>query len=813
MKKTFSFLTLIALLMLIFLIQSCKDENTTEPQSNADEIKIAKNTKILNETDYTTYLKEISSDSATFTFYSSSNTKFDFKVNDVMCLAVGEGILRKITSVNKTADEVIVETTEASLADAIESGKVSFSEVLPEPLQKDLPKGIKYLGKRLFKDGKKTALTFSIERILFDEDNNTNTTDDQIKVTGNLELSSTLTGEIEFGYFNIERLELGYEFTEGTSINLEVGLINTSVNLFSYEFPPINFPPIIILVGSLPVIVTPQLNIETGSDIDIYAQLETGVEQEINYNVGLLYENESWSTFKEIDTTFNFIPPTINGGVTRKVFVTPDLQFKIYVIVSPNLEAELYGKAKAEISLPNPDLELDVFAGLNITGGVKMEVFDIAIIDYSYTFYEFEVPIYHQVFNGNNPPDPPTLSSPSNEATNVGLPSTLIWNASSGATSYTVQVSTSSSFTTFVYNQSGLTGTSQQVTGLNNSIKYYWQVSATNSYGTSGWSSVWTFTTEAGGTAPQPPTLSSPSNGATNVSLPPALVWNASSGATSYTLQVSTNSNYTSFVYNQGGLTGTSQQITGLNNSTQYYWRVSATSSYGTSGWSSVWNFTTAAGGTIIDGLIADYPFNGNANDNSDNGLNLTIEGNPTLVSDRHGNLNSAYQFDGTEDYLFHDRNELLIPLDKFTLNVWINNAGLDGEEDVIISTLDLPDIGGYQIYLSNNDDMIRFSVRNPNDYSVTTPYEGSYINGWVMITAIYDKNIGIKLFINGELKSELDGIIQINYTGTNNFRIGTNPHADLSNPADRRFKGKIDDVRIYDRVLEQSEINILFNQ
>jgi uncharacterized protein (TIGR02145 family) len=95
------------------------------------------------------------------------------------------------------------------------------------------------------------------------------------------------------------------------------------------------------------------------------------------------------------------------------------------------------------------------------------------------------------------------------------------------------------------------------------------------------------------GTEPSAPILSSPSNGATNVLLPPSLVWNASTGAASYTLQVSENSSFTTFAYNQSGLAGTSQQIAGLSYSTTYYWRVSATNSYGTSEYSTTWNFTT----------------------------------------------------------------------------------------------------------------------------------------------------------------------------------------------------------------------------
>jgi hypothetical protein len=95
-------------------------------------------------------------------------------------------------------------------------------------------------------------------------------------------------------------------------------------------------------------------------------------------------------------------------------------------------------------------------------------------------------------------PPAPTLSFPANNATNIAIPPTLTWNPSTGATSYTSQVSTNSSLTSFVYNQSGITSTTQQVTGLSDSTTYYWRTSATNSDGTSSYSSVWQFTTASG---------------------------------------------------------------------------------------------------------------------------------------------------------------------------------------------------------------------------------------------------------------------------------------------------------------------------
>jgi hypothetical protein len=204
---------------------------------------------------------------------------------------------------------------------------------------------------------------------------------------------------------------------------------------------------------------------------------------------------------------------------------------------------------------------------------------------------------------GGSAPTAPTLSSPADGATGVSLTTTLSWNASSGAATYGLQVSASSSFSTTVYDQSNLSSTSQQVTGLSASTVYYWRVNAVNTTGTSSWSSTRSFTTA--GTAPSAPTLSSPSDSATSQSTSPTLNWAAVTGATSYSLQVSTSYSFSSTVYDQSNLTSTSQQVTGLSNNSNYYWRVNATSSGGTSNWSTIRIFTTVAAAPLAPTLAA----------------------------------------------------------------------------------------------------------------------------------------------------------------------------------------------------------------
>jgi subtilisin family serine protease len=95
--------------------------------------------------------------------------------------------------------------------------------------------------------------------------------------------------------------------------------------------------------------------------------------------------------------------------------------------------------------------------------------------------------------------------------------------------------------------------------------------------------------------APSVPTLSLPANLATNVAIAPTLSWAIATAAGTYNLQVSTSNTFASTVINLTGLTATSRAISGLANSTTYYWRASATNTTGTSAWSAVSSFTTVA--------------------------------------------------------------------------------------------------------------------------------------------------------------------------------------------------------------------------
>jgi hypothetical protein len=188
----------------------------------------------------------------------------------------------------------------------------------------------------------------------------------------------------------------------------------------------------------------------------------------------------------------------------------------------------------------------------------------------------------------------PTLVSPASGATDVSLTPLLDWSDVANAASYEYQVSLSNTFGT-IARTATVTGSQWTITtALNSGTTYYWRVRAKNACATAGpWSSIRSFKTRLC-LLPGTPTLMSPANGATGVSLNPLLDWGDVSGATSYEYQVSLSNTFGT-IARTATVTGSQWTITtALSANTTYYWRVRAKNACATAGsWSSYRYFKT----------------------------------------------------------------------------------------------------------------------------------------------------------------------------------------------------------------------------
>jgi PKD repeat protein len=379
------------------------------------------------------------------------------------------------------------------------------------------------------------------------------------------------------------------------------------------------------------------------------------------------------------------------------------------------------------------------------------------------------------------------------------LQTTLIWGSVISATSYDIQVSTNSQFIDPLYGFMDLVSTAKTLTNLNYNTTYYWRVRAKNSGSLSDWSDIWNFTTQnATGTAPIANYTASPLTTIIGQSVqftdlstntPTSWLWNFGDGGTS-TLQNPSHS------YNVAGT---------------YTVSLKTTNSFGDNT-KTMSNYIIINSTSMPDGLVAYYPFNGNANDESGNGLNLTTKGTPTLTVSRKNLPNSAFSLNGTTDYFIRASNTLLLPTNEFSMCAWVYSTGIDGIQDVIISTLGNSAGNGYQMHLDNTNNTIGgFMRRTDATYVDLQNPVSSYLNNWTFVVFTYSNVTGTKLYLNNQLKKETTNLFQIQYGNINDFYVGTNYNLSLG--AARMFKGKIDDIRIYNKALSPSEIDLLFKE
>ncbi|MBU7043087.1 MAG: carboxypeptidase regulatory-like domain-containing protein [Theionarchaea archaeon] len=195
-------------------------------------------------------------------------------------------------------------------------------------------------------------------------------------------------------------------------------------------------------------------------------------------------------------------------------------------------------------------------------------------------------------------PSPPVLISPANNTTwTQSLYPTFQWQTVTGASSYTFQIATDSSFSNII-KQTTVYSTYYIIdTALTNCTSYYWRVRSIGDGDTVGsWSSYWKFTTQV---APSQPILTSPLSGAVLTMRRPTFTWESSTGATAYTLEINGST------YSVSTTTFTPYSNLSVGSHT---WRVRATSCGGgqTSDWSPSRTFTIN-----LDDVVLKLPANG----------------------------------------------------------------------------------------------------------------------------------------------------------------------------------------------------------
>lgn len=211
----------------------------------------------------------------------------------------------------------------------------------------------------------------------------------------------------------------------------------------------------------------------------------------------------------------------------------------------------------------------------------------------------------------------------------------------------------------------------------------------------------------------------------------------------------------------------------------------------------------------LNEGLVAHYPFNGNAIDESGNGNDGTVN-EATLTTDRFGDENSAYDFDGNNDYIIVNEDNSLdfIENENFTICCWINTISNQSTR-IIMKRNGTSGHNWYSVGIRNNG--LNIGIELSNNYPINYFTENGNVivnNGvWHFVTIQRVSSTSIKIFADGTLDTVCSDF-GFNLSNSSDLYIATY----FNTPAEPKFNGKIDDIRIYNRALSESEIQELYH-
>jgi len=192
------------------------------------------------------------------------------------------------------------------------------------------------------------------------------------------------------------------------------------------------------------------------------------------------------------------------------------------------------------------------------------------------------------------------------------------------------------------------------------------------------------------------------------------------------------------------------------------------------------------------ESIIAHYPFNGNANDESGNNNNGSVHG-AQLISDRFGNSNSAYYFDGVSNYISTE----FIPTNINSISVWFKAEDNQPFNSGLFSTYGTSFNGYY----------VGFQRENPiaNLYADGNTAILFDINSWDIWKhlVICSDGVSIKVYMDSELIETFEGTT----SHSGNLYIGSSKYNS------KYFKGVIDDIKIFDYPLTDNDVVNLFQE
>ncbi len=392
--------------------------------------------------------------------------------------------------------------------------------------------------------------------------------------------------------------------------------------------------------------------------------------------------------------------------------------------------------------------------------------------------------------------------SPADGATGISLP-LFTWDAGIFGIWHDLYLGTSPELTEADLILARLYGTVHyHAAGFTPGTTYYWRVDGIAADESVVTGDVWTFTA-----TPETAYAPNPRDGDGYADPEAVLEWSAGLNAAGHNVYFGTDR----AAVEAGAaetLKATSQPLTSytpvaLERGVTYYWRVDELA-MGRTVTGEIWSFTVRpviakADPSLVGWWTLDDESSNVVVDHSGWDNYGEVYGNPLWAE---GYFGDALTFDGVDDYVDCGDDASLNSVDSITVVAWIKLGGTGADRK--IGSNQNNSTGGYKLGVFTND-KVEFEIRTAaNQATLNRDVEGGTVleaDAWYHVTGVYNKGQYIRTYVNGKLDREL-GTSEVAGISTGTFKLGRESYTSAY-----WWLGALDDVRVYNRVLDVDEI------
>ena len=391
---------LLPVLILLFIVGCRKDAEETQPDPTpTGDIIVADETKVVDQ-QTRLVIKSIDTSNFTIVFNGSSDIINELEVGDILVDSASAdapyGYLRKVKAIDTKKDgETIVTTEMATLTEAVNKGSIDFNtgKLKMSDIEKvELADGV------VLQNLKNTD--FSVFSIDYEHEFENET--GSILISGHTELDIEFFFEFDwdFEWLAIPPHPIVEKFETGVAINQSASIIciseagagmKESISLGKFYFTPWTF-----MVGPIPVVFVPRIELFVEMDGSITAVYTASANESFEGRLGVQYTDEnSWRRIAQKTYTSDYVAPNLTAGAKFETHVGPELALLLYGIAGPSVNVTGATKIDASLVSGTQNWNLDLIVGSRAQVGITVDIIGFSDSWNPGSFWLFEDVLLH----------------------------------------------------------------------------------------------------------------------------------------------------------------------------------------------------------------------------------------------------------------------------------------------------------------------------------------------------------------------------------------------------------------------------------